>query len=74
LKSDSSSSFSIPTQDDISEFINKYKPLDRCFDIKNLLKSTIFKVVPYKNGVYLGEFVHKQRHGLGVFITDKYIF
>jgi hypothetical protein len=34
----------------------------------------MFKIVPYKNGVYLGEFVNKQRHGLGVFITDKYIF
>lgn len=48
--------------------------MDQSFNINKLTKSIVFKIVPYKNGIYLGEFVNKQRHGLGVFITDKYIF
>ena len=67
-------SYVVPTKDDINQFINDYKSLDPSFDIIKLTKSNIFQVVPYKNGVYIGEYVNKQRNGLGIFITEKYIF
>lgn len=31
-------------------------------------------MIPYKNAVYIGEYINNQRQGLGIIVTKNYIF
>lgn len=42
--------------------------MDVGFSLKELVKLPNFSIVPYRNAMYLGEFVEGQRHGSGVLI------
>ena len=48
--------------------------MDVSFSLKELVKSPNFSIVPYKNALYLGEFVEGQRQGQGVFVSERSIY
>jgi hypothetical protein len=48
--------------------------MDANFNLKELIKSPLFSIAPYKNAMYIGEFKNGQREGKGVFVSEKFLY
>lgn len=59
----------MPSKSEIPSFILNYEHLDADFMLTDVAKSPQFAIVPYKNGLYVGEVVNGKRHGKGVLLS-----
>lgn len=62
--------YKIPhTEDEQTQFLLNYKPLDPSFNVKALVGKENFRIVQQKDMIFLGLTKQEQKEGLGILLT-----
>lgn len=59
----------VPQETEYSEYLLKYKPMDKQLKLKTLVSSSAFRIMRMEGGVYFGEMQQNKREGQGIFVS-----
>lgn len=61
--------FKIPEEDEFEDYLKGYKPLNPTFNVRQLVQSRNFHIIPTGNNVYFGEVIDRKKSGKGITVS-----